>query len=337
MWAWYQSFWLWSVKKAINEGGSVFSLASDTEVFFAQRFIDEHPFIDRVRFLKSGSEGCTAAIRIARAFTGKSLVFSEGYHGWHDDFTQLTPPAIGVVPNSGMRKLSSLNDLETYRPAAVIIEPVILEFNNDRIEWLQKLRDICDKNKIILIYDETITAYRFKDSSVASATNIYPDLWVGGKAIAGGYPLSVVGGKADVMEASYFVSSTWAGDRIPFYAGLTCIDLLHDNFKPNDLWNYGSLFLERFNNLSHDVKITGYPTRGIFKYSSDKYQALFMQEMCKAGILIGPSWFYNKYLHEEMDHVISCAAQIDRKIRNSNVKLLGKYPALPFSTKVRNA
>jgi glutamate-1-semialdehyde aminotransferase len=324
-----------AVKKMIDTGGSVFSLASGMEVIFAEKFIDEHPFIDRVRFLKSGSEGCSAAIRIARAYTGRSLVLTEGYHGWHDDFVQITPPAVGVAPNNQMGILTDLSLAKIKKPAAIIIEPVNLEFNSERIAWLQKLRDICDEHKICLIYDETITAYRFKAGSVAKATNIYPDLWIGGKAIGGGYPLSVVGGKKDVMEASYFVSSTWAGDRIPFAAGIASIELMHNNFKSDDLWNYGSVFLERFNKISSDVKIHGYPTRGVFKYSSLKYQALFMQEMCKAGILIGPSWFYNKFLHEEMDHVISCACEIDRKIRNSYVKLEGKPPVSPFSKKVR--
>jgi glutamate-1-semialdehyde aminotransferase len=326
-----------AVKKVVESGGSVFSLASDLEVRFAERFIDEHPFIDRVRFLKSGSEGCSAAIRIARAFTGKKKILSEGYHGWHDDFVQLTPPALGVAPNGETDNLAP-GALPTQNRdlAGIIIEPVNLEFNNQRIEWLQKIREYCDKTKTVLIYDETITAYRFKEGSVAKATNIYPDLWVGGKAVAGGYPLSVIGGNKDVMEASYFVSSTWAGDRLAFSAGDKCIDLLHGAYKSNDIWNYGSVFQERFNKISPFVKLVGYPTRGVFKYSSEKYQALFMQEMCKAGILIGPSWFYNRYLHDEIDHVISCACEIDRKIRNSYVKLEGKPPRSPFAKKVRD-
>lgn len=324
-----------SVTHAMQSGGSVFSMGSVAEVEYAEKVKGIFPFLDRVRFLKTGSEGCVAAVRIARAFTGNQMILSEGYHGWTDEFVQLTEPAHGV-PQIGWAK-----NLSDYRMntevAAVIIEPVITDHSPERVKWLQNLRDDCTKNGVVLIYDETITAFRFPQYSVARYFNILPDLWIGGKAIGGGLPLSIVGGRADIMESDYFVSSTWAGDRLAIAAGTTAIDLLYNEFKIDDLWTFGTEFMEKFNAISPKVQLEGYPTRGIFKYQDDVFKALFMQEMCKAKILLGPSWFYNKFLHKQMENVISVAEAVVKKISYSQVLLQGDMPESPFAEKVRNA
>jgi glutamate-1-semialdehyde aminotransferase len=326
-----------AVTRAMMGGGSVFSLGSREEVVFARRIKEVFPFLDRVRFLKTGSEGCCAAVRIARAFTGREWIASEGYHGWSDEFVSLTPPANGVPLSNGY----SVGPIGSYgtnlnKFAAVIIEPVITDMSEDRRAFLQQLREDCTATGTLLIFDETITAYRFPEYSVARHFNILPDLWIGGKALGGGLPLSVVGGRKDVMESDYFVSSTWAGDRLALAAGCAAIDLLHGDFAPETLWVYGEEFLSRFNAISPHVQIEGYPTRGIFKYSSPVYKTLFMQEMVKAGILIGPSWFYNKFLHDEIQNVISIATAVVKKINGGKVRIEGEPPASPFAEKVRS-
>jgi glutamate-1-semialdehyde aminotransferase len=323
-----------AVTRAMMSGGSVFSLGSREEVVFARRIKEVFPFLDLVRFLKTGSEGCSAAVRIARAFTGREWILSDGYHGWHDAFTSITPPAYGVPINqyvtNDFRDEDHLGDF-----AAVIIEPVTIDMSEDRRALLQQLREDCTATGTLLIFDETITAYRFPEYSVARHFNILPDLWIGGKALGGGLPLSVVGGRRDVMDADYFVSSTWAGDRLALAAGNVAIDLLHGDFAPETLWVYGEEFLSRFNAISPDVQIEGYPTRGVFKYSSEKYKTLFMQEMCRAGVLIGPSWFYNKFLHDEIQNVISIAAAVVKKINHGKVTAEGPAPVSPVAEKVR--
>ena len=326
------------VRAAVNHvleiGGPTYSLGSSYEVLYAERVKEVFPFLDRVRFLKTGSEGCSAAVRIARAFTGRSMILSDGYHGWHDEFTQLTQPANGVAQIGWNRKLSE--SVINAECAAVIIEPIITDFSPERRAFLEKLRENCTKNGVILIFDETITAYRFPENSVARHLNILPDLWVGGKALAGGLPLSVVGGRADVMECDYFVSSTWAGDNLALAASNVCIDMIHGDYKPSDLWIFGQEFMERFNAISPDVQLVGYPTRGIYKYKNELFKALFMQECCLAGILIGPSWFYNRYLHEEINNVISITRAVIKKINNGKCRLQGELPRSPFAQKVRD-
>ena len=328
-----------AVEQSLLSGGSAFSLSSKDEVTFADRFVDEFPFIEKVRFLKSGSEGCAAAVRIARAYTGRFPVFSYGYHGWTDEFTALTPPAEGCPPANYMRGilLEGEDDFGGPPPAAVILEPVITDNSKEHIEKLKKIRESCDKHGIVLIYDETITAYRYKEGSVAKCYNILPDLWVAGKAIAGGLPLSVVGGRADIMESDYFVSSTWAGDRLAIAAASKSIDLIHSDFEPNQLWEYGGEFLRKFNDIDRCVQIEGYPTRGVFKYASEMWKHLFMQGMCESGVLIGPSWFYNKWLHAEMDNVIGIAKGVIKKLKENGIQPRGESPVSPFAERVRNA
>ena len=324
-----------AVKSALNTGGSAFSLSTNLEVELSQKFIDTFPFIGRVRFLKTGSEGCSAAIKIARAFTGRDWIISDGYHGWHDSFIGLTPPAHGVIADPYISNTEE--NIASKDIAAYIIEPVITDNSKERIARLSQLREFCTRNGILLIFDETITAYRYKDFSVAHHHNIYPDIWIGGKAIAGGLPLSVVGGKSYVMDTEYFISSTWAGDRLAIAAAIKSIELIHGDFHPNELWLYGEEFLEEFNKISEYVKIKGYPTRGTFVYPNDKFKALFMQEMCLAGVLFGPSWFYNKWLHKEKDNVISITKAVIKKILKGHVLLKGGLPKNPYAERIRNA
>jgi glutamate-1-semialdehyde aminotransferase len=322
-----------SVTRALQSGNSVYSLASREEVEYAEKVKEIFPFIERLRFLKTGSEGCSAAVRIARAFTGRDRVLQQGYSGWHDQFVSLTPPAKGIVDNFNIETLEDIREPEQI--AAIILEPVITSMSSERVVFLQALRELCTKAGIVLIFDETITAYRFPEYSVAKYLNILPDLWIGGKAVGGGLPISIVGGRKGVMEADYFVSSTWGGDRLACVAGLTAIDLIYNDFKVDELWTLGRQFLDNFNSISEEVKIEGYPTRGVFKYKSESYKALFMQELCKAGVLIGPSWFYNKHLHVEMDNVLSIVKTVDKKIKAGEVRLEGKPPQSPFAERVR--
>ena len=94
-----------AMQAALLDGCSL-SLGTPREAYFAMKIRDKFPHMDKIRILKSGSEGCSAAIRIARAYTGKLDIVSEGYHGWHDQFTYLTPPAKGVAPNGYIHKLA---------------------------------------------------------------------------------------------------------------------------------------------------------------------------------------------------------------------------------------
>lgn len=330
-----------AVAEQLNYGACL-SLSTHHELEAAEMLKSLFPFVDAVKFLKTGSEACSAAIRIARAATGRDLVLSEGYHGWHDDFVSLTPPAEGVPDMDGMRgqcaisKLSDTDHLDWRNVAAVIIEPVVTDHSPERRRWLQELRETCTKAGALLIFDEVITGFRWPKFSVSNYWGITPDLIVLGKAIANGLPLAAVGGKYAVMNgAEYFVSSSYAGETLSLVAAKKTMELLQSRFDLGALWKQGQDFIDQFNSVCpNKVRIEGYPTRGVLA-GDQLAKALFMQEACIAGMLFGPSFFFNFPIAEEAKTAMGAIKAILGRIDRGEVKLKGEMPSSPFAQKVR--
>ena len=323
----------------VGKGASL-SLATHLELEAAEKLKEMFTFIDCVKWLKTGSEACSAAVRIARAATGRSVVFSEGYHGWHDDFVSLSSPAAGVPPRPFIGPLAWIDEpgWELKDAAAVIVEPVITDTSAERIEWLKQLRADCTKHGVVLIFDEVITGFRFPKFSVSTHFAIEPDLICLGKAIANGMPLACVGGKYAIMNGTeYFVSSTYAGETLSLAAAKETMRLLQTQHDLNWLWGNGQRFLDDFNALwPGKLEIEGYPTRGVFK-GDPLVKALFWQETCKAGMLFGPSWFLSFPAVEETRHLMPALTTIVQRIRRGEVELQGEMPRSPFAQKVRDA
>lgn len=315
--------------------GTLLSLSTDLEVIAAEKVKELVPWVERIRFLKTGTDACNAALRIARTRTGRSEVLSEGYHGWGDEFVSLTPPALGVVGEYPIRKLVNLDQI-SQNTAAVIVEPIITDCSRERIEWLKGLREKCTKQGALLIFDEVITGLRFPKFSVSAYYNIKPDLICLGKAIGGGMPLSVVAGKESVMECGeYFVSSTFAGETLSLAAAIKTMTLLQTKYSLEHLWEKGARFLEQFNSIASElIQIEGYPTRGVFK-GDPLVKALFWQESCLAGVLFGPSWFFNFNHIDHIDSVINTSKDILTRIKTGSVQLKGELPTSPFAQRVR--
>lgn len=321
-----------AVSQAMRHGPT-FSLSSVKEIELAEAITDIMPFVEKVKFLKSGSEGCSAAVRIARAYTGKNVLVSDAYHGWHDEFVSLTPPANGVPPHPFIKPLSP-NLVIGEDVGAVIIEPIVTELSDARIAWLRDLREECTKKGALLIFDETITALRFPKYCVANFTGITPDLIIFGKALGNGLPLSCVGGRADVMDCDYFVSSTFAGETASIASAIAVLRSLRKTYDINHLWNSGERFRQRFNEISTDVKIEGYPTRGVL-VGDDMSKAILMQEACRSGILLGSSWFY-AFPHIELeDQVLNIMSDVQQKIKSGGCRLEGDLPKKPIAQQIR--
>lgn len=314
--------------------GATLSLGTELEIKTAEKVKELCPFIERLRFLKTGNEATTAALLIARVASGKSRVYCEGYHGWAPEFTALTPPAKGVVPQLYIHSFKKIHEISPGA-AAVIVEPIITDVSPSRVEWLKHLRSHCDEIGALLIFDEIITGFRWPSHSFSQASGITPDLICLGKAAANGMPLGIVGGKAEIMESDYFVSSTFAGETLSLAAALKTMELLQSKFKIDLLWEKGERFLKAFNSFWNDIQLEGYPTRSRF-IASDLTKALFMQEACRANILVGPSFFFN-YAHiEHMDETLSTFKDILGRIQRQEVKLSGEMPQAAYATKVRN-
>jgi glutamate-1-semialdehyde 2,1-aminomutase len=327
------------VNKAIREqllSGITFSLGTPLEVELAEQIKELFPCIELLRFLKTGTEACMAAVRIARAFTGRSIILTEGYHGWSDGFVSLTPPAHGVEGCFRFERLpEDLQSINAAKTAAIVVEPVEVDDSVERIERLQALRNYCTENGVLLIFDEIITGFRYIDFSVSNCHEIYPDLIVLGKAIANGMPLSVVGGRADVMSGDYFVSSTFAGETLSLAAAKATIEALNFGGELTQSWEGGDAWLNEFNALwPEKIRIEGYATRGRF-VGCPQVRALFFQEACEAGLLFGPSWFYNSALVPENDATLSTVRKIICKLQTGSVTLRGLPPQPPLAEKFR--
>ncbi len=331
------------VSQAINaqlRNGFSHSLATHHEIETAEKAKELFPFVDAWKFLKSGSEACSAALRIARAATGRESVLSEGYHGWHDSFVSLTAPALGVPrwPPVSPNPMFKLHSPQQIGPgiAAVIVEPVMTDASPARRAFLEELRERCTQCGTMLIFDEVITGFRWPKFSVASDWNITPDLIVLGKAMAGGLPLAAVGGKYDVMNSKdYFVSSTYAGETLSLVAAKEVMTQLQTRYDIANLWEAGQAFAHQLNAIwPSKLGLEGYPTRGTFT-GDPLTKALFFQECCDAGILFGPSWFISFAHLGEMAGVMDICRDVLQRIRAGSVKLEGQMPVSPFAQRQR--
>lgn len=317
--------------------GTSHSLGTHVELDCAEKIKELFPFVDAVKFTKTGSDACSAAIRIARAATGRALVLSEGYHGTHDSFVSLSPPAIGVP---GGLPVSPLNPPEVMGPwdkvAAVIVEPVITDVSPERRAWLNTLREQCTKHGVLLIFDEIITGFRWPKYSVSEYWGITPDLICLGKAMAGGMPLAAVGGKYATMNCGeYFWSSTYAGETLSLAAATEVMRLLQTTHSMDWLWSNGQAFLDQFNAIYPEkIWLEGYPSRSAFKGDAHT-RALFFQECCRAGILVGPSFWMNFPLVEEWRNALKTMTAILGRIQRDEVELLGEPPQSPFAQRMR--
>ena len=175
------------------------------------------PWLERVRFLKTGAEAMAGAVRLARVFTGRDAVLGCGYHGWLD-WCQTregrgTPDAVralyGELPFNDAERTRELIRAAGGSLAAVVFEPVILEPPDP--DWLAVLREETLKTGALLVADEIKTVCRLAIGGGCERYGIRPDLVVIGKAIANGLPLAAVGGRADVMDA---VSRTWISSTL---------------------------------------------------------------------------------------------------------------------------
>ncbi|HRZ15338.1 MAG TPA: aminotransferase class III-fold pyridoxal phosphate-dependent enzyme [Candidatus Omnitrophota bacterium] len=318
-----------AIKKQL-ESGSLFSLPHRLEVKFAEEFQRHFPYVEKLKVLKTGSEAVSAAIRIARTYTGRDNVLScAGYHGWHD-CAMHKPPANGV-PMAIRRMIDLVHPIEgtkiPFEPntiAAIIVEPVMLDQGTK--QWLQALREYCDENGIVLIFDEIITGMRVPGYSIANWFNITPDLSCFGKAMGNGMPIAVVGGKRELMDSDYFVSSTYGGEVLSMAAALEVFRVMTPA-ELNALWMRGGDALHKFNRISKHIKIRGYNTRGQIEGDTELFRALFWQEMLKEGWLLGKAWFLTLEHDEDLLTIfIDCSTKVIRRIEAGGVQLEGSIP-----------
>lgn len=236
-----------------------FGAPTEIETNIAELICSMMPAVDKVRMVNSGTEACMSAIRLARAYSNrdKFIKFEGCYHGHADPF--LIKAGSGAVtlgvPNSpGVTKgtakdtlLAVYNDLDSVRKlfvdnkgeiAAIIIEPVAGNMGciPPKEGFLEGLRQICDEEGAVLIFDEVMTGFRLSSGGAHKKFNIQPDLVCMGKVIGGGMPVGAFGGKKEIMamiapEGPVYQAGTLSGNPMAMSAGLTLLSELNDNQK----------------------------------------------------------------------------------------------------------
>jgi glutamate-1-semialdehyde 2,1-aminomutase len=242
--------------------GVTFSFATDLELALAERMVRLIPSAEMVRFGKNGSDATTAAVRVARAATGRDKVVVCGYHGWHDWYIGTTARD-GGVPDA-VKALSvamtfndadSLEDILKADPdgvAAVILEPT--GKTPAAPGFLQAVRDLTAKYGVILIFDEIITGFRVHMGGAQALYDITPDLSCFGKAMANGLPISALVGRRDLMMLleDIFVSGTFGGEALSLVAANATIDKLEQHDGPNRIWRHGDKLIKAANAILDD-------------------------------------------------------------------------------------
>ncbi len=202
-----------AVTRAVKDG-VVGSLAPELEERVAARLCRLLPSAERVRFLKTGAEAMAAAVRIARAFTGKDIIVTCGYHGWLDTFSDAVGVPVGVKLNRHSISFNNVEELESTLGsgddiAAVLVEPVV--DGPPTAEWVNAINVQTKRIGAVLVLDEIKTGLRLGVGGAQERYGFKPGLTVLGKAIGNGFPCAVVCGLADIMAA---VEKTWVSSTL---------------------------------------------------------------------------------------------------------------------------
>jgi glutamate-1-semialdehyde 2,1-aminomutase len=257
-----------AVRRVLDEQRSLYgSGTTRLEGQLAEMIVDAVPAVDSVQILNTGSEATYQALRLARAATGRSHIIKPqgGYHGWHNDvacnlmtpLATLGPRVTGEYPfapisagipeeHSSLVHAVNFNDIESveavcrkYPIAALICEPILQNVGIIRPQpgYLEGLRALADKYGFVLIFDEVKTGFRHALGGYSALSGVTPDLVVYGKAIANGYPISVIGGKKHLMDLfvspdaakRVLLAGTYNAHPVPTIAAIATIERLAAN------------------------------------------------------------------------------------------------------------
>ncbi len=239
--------------------GTSFGMPTEIETKIAELAVSMVPNIDKIRFVNSGTEACMSAVRLARGFTGKDKIikFAGCYHGHSDSFliqagsgaiTFGTPNSPGVTQGTAKDTLlARYNDIENVSQlieankdeiACVIIEPVAGNMGciPPKNEFLKGLRDLCNANNILLVFDEVMTGFRLAKGGAQELFNINADIVCFGKVIGGGLPVGAFAARNEIMNylaplGPVYQAGTLSGNPLAMAAGLAMLNELNNDVE----------------------------------------------------------------------------------------------------------
>lgn len=305
------------------ESGILFSYPHPLEVEVAERLVKLIPCAERVRFLKTGGEAMAATHRLARAFTGRDLILTCGYHGWVNTTSR---PGVPEPIRSTYRALpwgDATPYAEAFKAFPKQIAAVSVACSYADIEkghtFLADLRELTERHGALLIFDEIVTGFRLRRGGAQEYFGVTPDLAVFAKGISNGVPLSCYVGRAEVMDKveEVVISSTFGGDTLGLAAAKATLDVYENEDVIGALWARGRQLHEVFNShcrrLGIPASFQGLPPAGqpVFEHpDSVRNNELFLRfngEVLKRGVIIYTVCYPN-YSHTEADVAEAVAA-----------------------------
>lgn len=319
------------------ENGVSFGAPAEIEIKMAQLITELVPSVEMVRMVNSGTEATMSAVRAARGYTGKDkfIKFEGCYHGHADHFlikagsgalTLGIPTSPGVTKGNARDTLTAnFNNIESVKKliaankneiAAIIIEPIAGNMGviPATEEFLTELREICDRENVILIFDEVMTGFRVAPGGAQEVLGVKPDLTTFGKIIGGGLPVGAFGGKKEIMEkiapvGPVYQAGTLSGNPLAMAAGYAALKKIKDNPYTYTILEEQSAYLEKglkenLRQIGKDYTMTRIGSmmcmffteaevtdfKSAVKSDTELYGKYFNQ-MLKQGIYLAPAQF----------------------------------------------
>lgn len=321
------------------KNGNNLTRASLIELQAAELLVDLIDNIDMVKFTKNGSTAVSAAVKLARAYTGRNLIARCADHpffSYDDWFIGSTPITRGIPANIiEQTKLFKYNDITTLETliaeypdqiSCVLLEPSTMQhpapsLSHPNETYLHDVQRLCKKHNIVFILDEMITGFRWDIKGGQNYYGLEPDLSTFGKAMANGFSVAAVAGKRDIMklgsiefdgqERLFLLSTTHGAEMCGLGAFVKTVEMIQRDQVIEHLWKYGSELISLINKKASEAGIAEffiaggvecspwYATYNHNKEISLEYRTLFAQEMIKNGILM--PWIALSYRHGHME------------------------------------
>lgn len=318
--------------------GTNFQRPATIELEAAKLFLDTVQSGDMVKFAKNGSTVTTAAVKLARAYTGRNRVAicrEHNFFSFDDWFIVTTPCDFGIPKKTrDMTALFSYNNYESVETlladndhdiACLILEPV--KFDPPKDNFLQKVAALCKERGVLLILDEMISGFKWSLKGAHNYLGVEPDMATWGKGIANGFSACALTGRAEIMELGgirqegkdklFLISTTHGAETIGLAAMNATIKAFNEHNMISSNWQRGTelkLRLEQIiqnHGLTNALQWIGYPCllalvcRNAESNPDDYFRTLMMQEMIARGVLF-QGLFYTTWSHQksELDHFV---------------------------------
>lgn len=314
--------------RAQMDNGVLFSMASPIEVDVAERLTRLVPGLEQVRFMKTGNDANSAAVRLARAYTGRDHLVTCSYHGYGDWFACGEGEGPNWCPREGNGVPAALDALVTrIRYGDTAAAEALFARRGSEIaamlmvpaDWcgvadagfVRRMRALTKEHGALLIFDEVLTGFRLALGGGREYFGVMPDLSTYAKALANGYPLSAFGGRRDVMEMLYdvIITTTYAGETLSLAAAHATLQVLRDEPVIEHIWQMGTRLQMGFDaaaqTLGLAAQATGLPPAVQFRFSDQAEtdaaaHHVFFRELYRQGIFAARP-FLPSYAHQEAD------------------------------------